>query len=662
MRYLGPTEVLFLGANMAAIAVLEFEGVVDAEILDEAFDALATENPILRARIDRDDRGYLVRVSEKGRPPLVVRSGVDDPATVEANDPLRPEEAIARITLYRQGDRTTLVMAIHHLIADGTLNIALSDRLLAYYTVLAGGGRLNPTASDSFEEPLESRLPTCQEPVVPPNPASVTTLPALGSGNGAAGVGVFPVRFDEATTTALLATAKRSGLSPFGAVCGAAAAAICDEQPDKDDPQTVTVWCLVSLRNRLERPVAAEAGVFCSGMTIVPLSSTGPADHVDLGRQAMTALRSALDERVPQRMVTMLQQEGLGNLPRISLTLSNAGRVDSPALPDGLRLIAHRGVVPDPNAPAPSLVMITTGGKMCIDITYNRALFTGEQISAWARRIRSALTAESERLSYVTLDGDFGCYIAQEGPDRVDEVEFIFSEIFRKKCYLQNGITIPDEGFVIDVGANVGLFSLYIARNFPMARVLAFEPVPDTYRALVANMAHHTADRVTVLRQALGASRNPAAELTFYPGLPGSSTLYPEHVAQTWELMRGLPDHVVKQILGGQSLEDFNGLLAANRKVTVPVETLSDVLARLEVPEMIDLVKIDVEGAEPDVLAGIADTDWRRIRQVVAEVHDLSGRLDAVKSILAGHGFDVVTTVPDGALPELKAYLVHARR
>ena len=57
----------------------------------------------------------------------------------------------------------------------------------------------------------------------------------------------------------------------------------------------------------------------------------------------------------------------------------------------------------------------------------------------------------------------------------------------------------------------------------------------------------------------------------------------------------------------------------------------------------IDLLKIDVEQAEADVLAGILDADWPRIRQLAAEVHDLDGRLAAIVSELRGRGFEVET-------------------
>ena len=51
-----------------------------------------------------------------------------------------------------------------------------------------------------------------------------------------------------------------------------------------------------------------------------------------------------------------------------------------------------------------------------------------------------------------------------------------------------------------------------------------------------------------------------------------------------------------------------------------------------------DLLKIDVERAELDVLRGIADEDWRKIRQLVMEVHDDKDTFSAVKELLNEKG------------------------
>jgi len=71
-----------------------------------------------------------------------------------------------------------------------------------------------------------------------------------------------------------------------------------------------------------------------------------------------------------------------------------------------------------------------------------------------------------------------------------------------------------------------------------------------------------------------------------------------------------------------------------------PVKTLSDVIRELDI-EHIDLLKIDVEGSEFDVLSGIQDADWRRIKQIAIEVHSRS-ILERITSLLEARGLRFV--------------------
>lgn len=78
-------------------------------------------------------------------------------------------------------------------------------------------------------------------------------------------------------------------------------------------------------------------------------------------------------------------------------------------------------------------------------------------------------------------------------------------------------------------------------------------------------------------------------------------------------------------------------------QVEVRLERLSDQLDLL-IPDLIatkrriDYLKIDVEGAELDVLLGIRDDHWALVDQVVIEVHNTQGRLQVVTDLLRDKG------------------------
>jgi amino acid adenylation domain-containing protein/FkbM family methyltransferase len=218
------------------------------------------------------------------------------------------------------------------------------------------------------------------------------------------------------------------------------------------------------------------------------------------------------------------------------------------------------------------------------------------------------------------------------------ETAFLYGEIFERGAYLRHGITLPPDACVFDVGANIGLFTLAVARRCPRGRVYAFEPIPPVCHALRLNAAVHGGD-VRVLECGIGEAEGEA-EFTFYPH---ASVLSGRHAEPDRERA------VVRAFLlgAGEGAGVEEGLDAvleqrlATRRFSCRLRTLSQVIREHGV-ERIDLLKVDVEKSEMEVLAGIEEGDWAKIRQVAVEVHDTDGRLRRVRALLEDRGFRVV--------------------
>ncbi len=150
---------------------------------------------------------------------------------------------------------------------------------------------------------------------------------------------------------------------------------------------------------------------------------------------------------------------------------------------------------------------------------------------------------------------------------------------------------LPRGGSFVDVGANIGYFTALAASLVgPSGRVLAVEPSSHTAGHLTDMVARNKLTWVTVERCALGA----------------------------WAGEASLP------ILGPENHNLSPSLLDSSaRTETVRDATLDHLLAEHHVP-YVDVLKLDVEGYEPRVLAGATDAlSTRRIRALVCEFNDV---------------------------------------
>lgn len=220
-----------------------------------------------------------------------------------------------------------------------------------------------------------------------------------------------------------------------------------------------------------------------------------------------------------------------------------------------------------------------------------------------------------------------------------------YDDIFVKRVYTSHGIALNGLSgaiCVFDVGANIGLFTVFVAHHFPEARIFSFEPAPPLFAVLSANAAPY-GGRVSLFN--CGLSRQAgSAELTFYPHSSGMSSFYPDEREEKAALRTLIQNELAQGKEGVADILRYEDELVEQRfkseTWTCPLRTLSDVIREQGVAR-IDLLKVDVEKSEMDVLAGLAEEDWGKVEQAVLEVHDLGDRLQEVSALFRSHGFTV---------------------
>ncbi len=161
---------------------------------------------------------------------------------------------------------------------------------------------------------------------------------------------------------------------------------------------------------------------------------------------------------------------------------------------------------------------------------------------------------------------------------------------------------------VFDLGANHGLFAHELIKRVG-CRVFAAEPVSDL-RATITR-----SDKLTLLPLALGGS-NGRVRLNVFEGRCAS-------------------------IVPSTAPDDLT-----LRTEEVAVVTLAEFL-KLTGTDRVDLMKVDIEGAELDLLEAAAEDELKRIAQITVEFHDfiypaLRSRVENVKERLRSLGFRMI--------------------
>jgi 31-O-methyltransferase len=281
-----------------------------------------------------------------------------------------------------------------------------------------------------------------------------------------------------------------------------------------------------------------------------------------------------------------------------------------------------------------------------------------------------------------------------EAPNR-GEAAFLYEEIFNSDAYLRHGIDVSDGATVFDVGANIGLFSAALAQRRRNLKIHLFEPVPSTFAILERNAQRLLASAEVELHRVAVASGPGRATIELNPtwsldagidtqrfarearrraGLEAWARAFvhdaaraggmSSRVARRFEQALRKP-LVGRLVLGGVWLVEWVVAQVQRRtvqRVESAVTTVSEVMRDSGI-KAVDLLKIDVEGAEWEVLQGVDEADWPRLGQLVIEVHNVDGRLERVRELLESNGFTVAVEQDDWALLRLMdVHMVYAGR
>jgi len=311
-----------------------------------------------------------------------------------------------------------------------------------------------------------------------------------------------------------------------------------------------------------------------------------------------------------------------------------------------------------------TMVMSRVRAQLQIELSLEM-IFREPVLDELAREIKQLLATRTAAVTEATAATETSTS-AQGGPDTIERAEgyhdytlpnglvvsqhdrlqtnHFYREIFDERLYTRYGIKLTDHCVVFDVGANIGLFSLFVHQRCPNAHLYAFEPAPPLFEMLRINLARYEVD-TELFSFGLG-NRNATETFTFYPNNTGMSTFYPDSGDEEAALLAILHNQLVGDSNGLQWLHqharEILGERLKRQTYDCQIRTLSSVITERQIPH-IDLLKIDAQKSEMAILQGIDESDWARIGQIVMEVHDLEGRLNTIVDMLFRKGFTVHT-------------------
>lgn len=190
-----------------------------------------------------------------------------------------------------------------------------------------------------------------------------------------------------------------------------------------------------------------------------------------------------------------------------------------------------------------------------------------------------------------------------------------FDEVIKQQVYGNILSKLEHCETVIDLGANIGLASLYFAEHYPSCKLFAVEPNPDTYRILTANLDEliESGRCQTVKAAVWGSEKYLVADRAQAPDHYSAFTTKeanPEEKSE--EAMMGLP---IQKIIKNSGFTK------------------------------IDLLKVDVEGAEVELFKG--DLSWlRSVNSIAIEFHGDSRDECKFDEIMANYRFHIYDQDP----------------
>lgn len=185
----------------------------------------------------------------------------------------------------------------------------------------------------------------------------------------------------------------------------------------------------------------------------------------------------------------------------------------------------------------------------------------------------------------------------------------VFKEIFMADVYDIHHLLkiLPEQPTVVDIGANAGYFDILLLSKLKKAHIYAYEPLPGNMGMAQSIIQNNSWTLPMLSFHQMAVTGTPKATMDLY-----------------------VEDTSNNQVVAS-AFSNFNK--RNNSKISVPCISFTDIINQNNLLT-IDLLKLDCEGSEYDILYNTDESLIKRIKIIVAEVHDLDAGPNNVKALL----------------------------
>ena len=185
---------------------------------------------------------------------------------------------------------------------------------------------------------------------------------------------------------------------------------------------------------------------------------------------------------------------------------------------------------------------------------------------------------------------------------------YTFKEIFYDKIYHDEVVKIEENDIIVDIGANIGFFTVY-AHQFNPKKIICLEPDIKSYLTLLENTKNF--DNVNCYNLAISDEN-------------------------------GIMSFCYSDIMSaGSHLKKFNDIMGKGMNLetnvlAIDIEKLFDLFNLTR----IDYLKIDCEGAEQDIFKTIQDSTLKKIKKISLEFHSIEIKNQITEKLIQ-NGFEI---------------------